>query len=317
MSACQPLSLVLRCRRVLLAGLLLGARAPLAAQDAPRPTLAVLVLQGAYTPPGAKGGAQAGQDPRFPRRFANGGGQTPGRSRPLGELLTQRIDMNFLKTGRFQLIERTQMNAVLKEGALEQKGLVDDATAVTLGRQLGATFVLVGSYNGNMVRGIDIQEHVFAKDTREEFFQGKLEVRLRVVRTEDGTIQEPMILNASARAPQQGKAFEALMEDFSNVLGRELSVRYPVTGYVVKLLSDKEVLTDLGRSRGVEPGELFLALETGPDAVHPVTGKRVPGERKVVAELVVADAGQESSTLRLTSGKVRLKPGTLLERKPR
>ena len=312
-SPCRPLG------SAFLAGCLALQGGRLPAQNPPgpdKPTLAVLVLQGAFASvPGQQG--QAGQGPRFRRGLgAQALPPAPVRSRPLGEQLVQRIDMAYLKTDRFQLIERAQMKAVLKEAALEQNGTVDDATAVTLGRQLGAKFVLVGSYSGTMARGVAVTEHVFSKDTREPFLEGKLEVRLRLVRTEDGTIQEPMILNATAKAPQGAQAFDGLMDAFSRVLEHELAVRYPLSGFVVKLLSDKEILADLGRVRGVGPGDVFLVLEAGEDAVHPVTGKRVPGERKVVGEMVVTDAGQESSTLRLISGRPRFRPGLLLERKP-
>ena len=299
----------------------LGLALTLSAQESPapdKPTLAVLVLQGAFQTPQSRepqapnGPLPWSQNPRNPRRPP-----VPARARPLGELLVQRIDLAYHRTGRFQLIERSQMQAVLKEGIFEQKGAVDDATAVTLGRQLGARFVLVGSYNGSMAHAAEVQEHVFSKDTRTDFFPAKLEVRLRLVRTEDGSILEPITLNAAASDPQASKSFDLLMDDFARHLEHELALRYPLKGYVVKLLSEKEILSDLGRGQGVEEGDTFLLMETGPDAIHPVTGKTVPGERKVAGELVVTDAGPESSTLRVSLGKPILRPVAVLQRKPR
>ena len=296
----------------LMTGLL--AVLPLASQEPPpadKPTLAVLVLQGAFQTPQGRG---EGAEFNRPRRVA----QPPSpRARPLGELLVQRIDMAYHKTGRFQLIERAQMRTVLREGILEQKGAVDDATAVILGRQLGARFVLVGSYNGSMAHAAEVQEHVFSKDTRTDFYPAKLEVRLRLVRTEDGSIQEPILLNAASTHPQASQSFDLLMDDFSRALDHELALRYPLKGYVVRVLSEKELLSDLGRDQGVEEGDTFLLLEAGPDAIHPVTGKRVPGERKVLGELRVTDAGAESSTLRVSMGRPSLHPGAVLQRKPR
>lgn len=278
-----------------LAALLAG---PLGAQEQGRPTLAVLALQGAF---------------QMPRSVAQG----PSEARPLGELLVQRLDMAFHRTGQFRVLERHQMGAVLREGAFEQKGLVDDATAVRLGRQLGAQFVLVGSYGGSMAHAADVQQHLFGKETREEYYPARLEVRLRLVRTEDGSIREPMLLEASARDPQASVAFERLLDAFAKTLERELDLRFPLTGYVVRILPGGGVLADFGRDRGVAPGEVFFVMEAGPDAVHPVTGKGVPGERKVAGELVVTDAGPESSTLRPVSGRPVLRPGSKLERKPR
>jgi hypothetical protein len=294
-----------------LAGLLFGAPGLLGAED--RPTLAVMVLQGAFQAP-------QGQLPAQRQALRKGrpeAAAAKASARPLGERLIQRIDMAYLQTGRFRLIERTQLAAVLKEAAFEQNGLVDEATAVTLGRQLGATYVLVGSYSGALAHAAEVQEHLFGKDTRVDFYPAKLEVRLRLVRTEDGTIQEPILLTATAKAPQASAAFELLMEDFTRALEHELALRYPLNGYVVRVLSGQELLCDLGREQGVREGDVFTLLATGEEAIHPVTGKPVPGERKVLGELLVTDAGPGSSTLRVTSGRPVLKPGALLQRKAR
>ena len=292
---------------VLLAGAPALAQTP---AEPAKPTLAVLALQGAFQmPQQAMAPARGRWAPQQPQT------QAPARTRPLGENLIQRIDMAYFRTGRFKVIERKQLNAILKEGAFQNKGMVDDATAVTLGKQLGAKYVIVGSYNGTMARAAEIQEHVFSKDTRQEFFPAKLEVRLRMVNTEDGSILEPLLLSASAKDPQRSQAFELLMEDFTRVLEHELAVRYPLNGYLIKCLSDREALADLGRSQGVTEGDVFLVLENGPDVVHPVTGRVIPGERKVVGEMVVADAGPESATLRSTTGRLTLKVGAVVQRK--
>jgi len=304
-------------RAAVLTGLLAFPGAVRAQEPAAdKPTLAVLPLQGAFQLPQQQG--PGGGD--RPRRW---GGQRPAapagpaRTRPLGEQLIHRIDVAYFKTGRFRVIERKQMNAILREGALQNNGIVDDSTAVTLGKQLGAKFVIVGSYNGNIARAAEIEEHIFSKDTRQLFFPAKLEVRLRMVNTEDGSIMEPLILTAAAKDAQQSKAFELLMDAFARALDHELDLRYPLHGYVIKLLSDHELLADLGLLQGVAVGDVFLAMENGPDVVHPVTGKLIPGERRVVGEFIVTDAGPESATLKTVSGRPPLKVGATLQRKPR
>lgn len=49
-----------------------------------------------------------------------------------------------LKTGRYRVVERSRMAAVLNEINLEQMGIVDGASAGRIGKQLGAELILVG-----------------------------------------------------------------------------------------------------------------------------------------------------------------------------
>lgn len=51
-----------------------------------------------------------------------------------------------LKQERFKLIERSRIELVLKEQGLQQTGVVDERTAVRLGKLLGASALLIGSF---------------------------------------------------------------------------------------------------------------------------------------------------------------------------
>jgi curli biogenesis system outer membrane secretion channel CsgG len=55
-------------------------------------------------------------------------------------LLTEELQ----KSGRFELLERSQMDQALKEVALGQTGLIDEKTAKEAGKLIGADAVLVG-----------------------------------------------------------------------------------------------------------------------------------------------------------------------------
>jgi len=49
-----------------------------------------------------------------------------------------------LKTGRFRVLERSRIDAILQEIQLSQMGIIDEAVANQIGKQLGAEMVLVG-----------------------------------------------------------------------------------------------------------------------------------------------------------------------------
>lgn len=300
-------------RRIRAAALACLAAALPAAQPPPADaaTLAVLPLRGEFQVP-KSGSAFSG--PGAPAARVQPG---PGGPRTLPAMeaqINQRVTMAFFKTGKFQMIERAQLNAVLREGKLEQSGLVDDATAARLGRQLGAAFVLVGSYTGGLGHVTELKTSFFGTRSRKDSFPGHLEARLRLVGTEDGTIREPFLVHATSSDPAYYHSYELLLDDFSHNLAREVATRYPLTGYVIKLLSEREALVDLGRRQGLEKGAGFELVEQGADVVHPVTGKPVQGERRVLTRMQATEVGEESSTLKVVGPGAVLRLGQTVVR---
>jgi curli biogenesis system outer membrane secretion channel CsgG len=287
-----------------------GALAEAPAEPGPMATLAVLPLRGLFQLPKPGGPAPAGN-----ARPAPGWAQaqaTGGRLVGLEDQINQRVTMAFLKTGRFQLVERADLAAVTKEEKFQQSGLVDDATAARLGHQMGAAWVLVGSYTGSIGHQVEIKTGFFGGKSREDSYPGHLEVRLRLVNAEDGAVFDAILLHAGATDAKPYHAFELLMDDFSASLEKETAARFPMMGYVIKVLSDRQVLVDLGRRQQLGSGTRFQLVEQGEDIVHPVTGKLVKGERRVLTDLKVSDVGDESSVLDVTGARAALKPGQMV-----
>ena len=289
------------------------AQAPAPAQEGAPVTLAVLPLWGVFNVP-----KPATPNPGQYQRPQAGYGQPPqaqagaNRQGSLEAQLNQRVTMAFFGTGRFQLIERAQLNAVLSEGKFEHSGLVDDATAAKLGRQMGASFVVVGSYTGSLGHSVEVKTGFFGSKSRKESYPGHLEVRLRMVNTEDGSIREAFLVTAESTDEKGYHSYELLLDDFSKGLLAETTARFPMTGYVIKVLSEHEALVDLGRKQRLEKGASFQLVEQGADVVHPVTGKLVKGERRVLTDLKVIDVGDESSTMKVIGIKVTLKVGQVV-----
>jgi len=271
------------------------------------PTLAVLPLRGGFLVPNPANRNFPGQGPNAPRPQQGQAG--PGRMGQIQPQLLARVTQAFFRTGRFQMVERAQLNAVLKEGKFEQSGLVDDATAARLGKQMGAAFVLVGNYTGSIGHTAEVTSHFFGGKTREDAYPGHLEVRLDLVNTEDGSIREAFLIHAASQDAKAYHAYELLLDDLTANLEKETAARFPMMGYVIKVISEREALVDLGRAQRLEKGAAFQLVEQGPDVVHPVTGKLIKGERRVLTQLQVTDVGDESSILKVTGDRVTLKVG--------
>src|ERR1700741_2514397 len=111
-------------RRVMVAALALAAvgAVPARAQSA-LPTLAVLDLNdGGSMGPGAQ--------------------DLTGLGKGLAAMLTTEMSRN----PRVRMVERDRIRSLLDEQRLAASGIADDATAIRVGRLLGAQYMLFGSY---------------------------------------------------------------------------------------------------------------------------------------------------------------------------
>lgn len=68
-----------------------------------------------------------------------------GRARPEGRLVAERLTTKLAQNGEFQVIERSRLEAALKELRLQGTGILDEKTAISAGRFLGAEAVLTGT----------------------------------------------------------------------------------------------------------------------------------------------------------------------------
>jgi hypothetical protein len=229
----------------------------------------------------------------------------------------QRVTSAFFKTRRFTMIERAQLGALLDEGKNQNSIAFDEASAVALGKQVGAKIVVLGSYIANISRTRDA---FMARDgtyVQFDFFPADIAVSLRLVNVETGKIQDVMDAKGTSRDSNAARGVSTALDDLGTKLDREVSNHFPRTGYVIKVLDDKRALIDLGKADGVNAADEFVVFERGEDIIHPVTGKVIKGAKKELTEFKVIQVEDDSAIVRVTGPKIAMKPGMALESKPK
>ena len=101
--------------------------------------LFVLLLTAGVFPAGAEG-----QDRRDKELIAGLDLKGVGANEMETVALTERLREVLLKTGRFTLVDRSQMEAILDEQALQQTGCTEQECAVQVGRILGVRKIIAG-----------------------------------------------------------------------------------------------------------------------------------------------------------------------------
>lgn len=186
------------------AAMLLSAAPALAQSSAPDPsgpTLAVLDLE-------------------------NGGSIGPDAQdiSQLGKALSTMLTTEMMKNDRVQMVERDQIRQLVEEQKLSLSGMADAATAVQVGKLLGAKFMVFGSYAdvfSNLridVRVVDVETGRVSRaqevtDKRENLFKSVTQLSQKLFR--DLKLEPSRPVQASPAVPARA----ALL--FSRALGYE------------------------------------------------------------------------------------------------
>jgi curli biogenesis system outer membrane secretion channel CsgG len=97
--------------------------------------------------------------------FQSGQNQPAFADLPLG--IADALTASFARTGRFRVVERTQLDQALKELDLNRTDAIDPATAQRVGKLIGAQYLVVGSF---------------------QVFGGQIRMNARLVRVETGEV---------------------------------------------------------------------------------------------------------------------------------
>lgn len=172
----------------------------------------------------------------------------------LGAMASQLLTAEFVKGGRFDVIERQALKKIVEEQQLGLSGLVDANTAAQLGRVLGATYIVTGAVI-SYPRGMDLV--------------------VKIVETESASIKVADRLSAGTSS--------ALFRQIPGFVS-QITDQFPLMGIIV-YKRKKTYTIDLGKRDGVKRGMKFEVYQEGQPIKHPTTGE-ILGTEKIPAGLV-------------------------------
>lgn len=215
----------------------------------------------------------------------------------LDEPLRDRVATAFLQTRRFEVLERIQLQPLVKELRFQREGLVDAATMVELGRLRGVELALLGQAQVVVgLRAFDIH------------------LDLRLVEVRSGQVKESLHATGSGGSFNLERAQSEALEDLTVNLGTLLLQRYPARGLVLKVLEDGKALIDLGARDGMRRGQRLRTFQME-RLLHSAKGTSVEEVAIPTGELEVREVYETTSLVRSRS-KAPLLPGCPVERLP-
>jgi curli biogenesis system outer membrane secretion channel CsgG len=236
-----------------------------------------------------------------------------------GNGLDDHLNAGLFQTKTYEIIDRSSLDAVLKEQRLGATGIIDPQTAVKIGKILGVDYLVIGNI---IYAGID--DSLFLNTG------AKVSIAVRMIDVATGEI-------IFAEKADGRKNASKLLEKYSNrynlnlpaakfifaeaaqrAVGKIVDALYdvnPLEGYVVAI-DGREAIIDLGREHGIAKGQTFIVYRAGEVIRHPVTGAVVGVKRMELASIKITEVDAATSIGSLSGeDKDLVRPGDKIRKK--
>ena len=207
--------------------------------------------------------------------------ETRGQASEFEFTLMEKLITQLVNLRRFRVIERGAMDEVMNEQALGMSGMVDEETAVEVGKLAGADVIVVGTIN---------------------IADGFGKVSARGIDTETA---ETIVAQESQTGEPSMSNLESLVENVAILIYNALPL---VEGYIVN--ADEDVIyLDIGSNAGIRKGTKCVAFREGDEIIHPITKEVLGTKVTMLGELIVTQVQEKLSTARILAKEGSIKIG--------
>jgi TolB-like protein len=197
--------------------------------------------------------------------------QGKGESQNYVEAATDKMVTQLVELRRFKVIERAKLEEVLQEQTLQVSGVVDEKTAVDVGRVAGADAIVLGNVS------------VIGPSTT---------VSARVIDTKSSEV----IVAKNMRAERTDlEDVEKMIESVAIMIYNELPL---VQGSVINK-EGNVMYIDVGSDKRIRRGSRCVAFREVGDLLDPITGAVIDKKVKMLGEVQVEEVLEKASKVEL------------------
>jgi tetratricopeptide (TPR) repeat protein len=188
--------------------------------------------------------------------------ENKGASRDLGEIILDKMITVLYNQGRFEMMERDKLNRVLEEQTLGQAGVIDAASAASIGKGIGVDAIVLGSVAASS--------------------SGALSIDARVIDTESAAI---IVAQDIFTGSSDAQSVKNAVENLAKKITEDLPL---IQGFIIKI-DGEELILDAGRNGGLKKGMKCHVYREGKEIKHPISGEILGKETKILGEILVTE----------------------------
>jgi len=199
-------------------------------------------------------------------------------SRETAEAVADILSTELFNTKRFEVIERQAIVRILEEQKLQMTGVTDMSQAAEIGKVLNVKKIMIGSVS--------------------KLGQTYI-INTRLVDVQTGAME--LAQNVKSEKGEDGLP-TAIADLVANI-----SQKITIEGSVIKV-TPNVILVDLGKSKGVEEGQMLAVVRVG-DVITDLGGTIIGKSEDIVGSLRIVSVKPEYSEAEVIAAKMSLRLG--------
>lgn len=275
-------------------------------------------------------------------------GQQIGRqvNAKLAESVEEGVVNEFVNMKGARVFTRNDIQKVLQEQKFQLSGLVDDKTAVQIGKLAGVRYIVTGAINNVDLKWVDLQDlkggmaqhlglagaALAAAAATQEGWNLSVTITVRMIDVETGEIiTSKQVSGRHIIGKVPYPSYDALVGGIKKAsekaiadLRPDYSKHFSPKGYIYEVRRSQDgkmrvALTNMGTQQGVDKGTT-LFVYTFEEVQDPIRGTKKCNVAKLPVVLKVTDQVQAEQSWAVIEGEpqhiARVKVGQLVEREP-
>jgi hypothetical protein len=213
---------------------------------------------------------------------------------------------------KFQIVSRSDLDAVQKEQSLSQSGLVDDASQVKMFKLAGAQYVLVTTIDSFQDRqetatfdalGETAQRRKVSLSCVAKIYDaqsGKLRASTNLQLDDNDARNDPRYVIATG-----GNWADSLLINLTRLMAEKIAQRTTDLLYPAKVIAktDTQITLNRGDGTGIAVGQLWIIYATGKELIDPDTGEDLGPEEVAIGKARISSVTPRTATADLTEDR--------------
>lgn len=229
----------------------------------------------------------------------------------IADMMTEELISALYKSGKYTVIERSQMATVFKEQGLSLTGAVDPNKAVQVGKMFGAQYVVVGKVTmASIEAAVSNRVTKFLGINGLNTLEGKVALSYRFIDVETGEIK---FMGTAEGAKTGETAISAIQKSCKEASENVLSDMVKNIKARVADISGDEIYIDMGKEGGFRKGEtLEIVRETSPIKIN---GEIVGMKEIKVGTAKVTEVNDKFSICEVIDSDMTVHKGDVVKRR--